>query len=161
MVRRGERRVRVVTVQPHAARPSSHLGDRAGFWLWALVGAGLAFGLISFVVFFLIPPLVGAVLLARRSPWRDGPVLLGMVAGAGVPLLVVAALQWDGWHDRVPGDNTPNPYYWGGVGLGLLLAGIAAFAVRPRRAGQRLRAMRRVGVEPTSPRGAPDFESGA
>jgi hypothetical protein len=58
-----------------------------------------------------------------------------MLAGAGVPFLVVAGLRWDSWHNRVAGDNTPNPYYWGGVGLCLLLAGMAAFAIRIRRSG--------------------------
>ena len=122
-----------MTVQPHAARPSSHLGDCVGFWLWALVGAGLVFGMVSFIVFLLFPPIIVGVLLVRLSHWKDGPVLLGLVAGAGLPLLVVAGLQWDSWHNRVAGDNTPNPYLWGGVGLCLLLAGIAAFAIRLRR----------------------------
>jgi hypothetical protein len=49
-----------------------------------------------------------------------------------VPLLVVAGLQWNAWHDRVVGDNTPNPYYWGGVGLFLFVAGIAAYEVARR-----------------------------
>ena len=122
-----------MTVQPHAT-PSSHLGDCVGFWLWTLVGAGLVFGLISFIGFIvLIPALAGAILLVRRSPWKEGPVTLGALAGAGLPLLVVAGLQWDSWHSRVAGDNVPNPYYWGGVGLCLFLAGIAAFAIRIRR----------------------------
>jgi hypothetical protein len=91
--------------------------------------------MVSFIVFFLIPPIVVAVLLVRLTPWKEGAATLGAIAGAGVPLLVVAGLQWDSWHNRIPGDNTPNPYYWGGVGLCLLLAGIAAFAVRIRRDG--------------------------
>ena len=127
-----------MTVHPHAAGPSSHLGGCVGFWLWALAGAGLVFGFISLGVLLLIPAVVFAVLLARLSPWKDGPVMLGMVAGAGVPLLVVAGLQWDSWPNRLPGDNTPNPYYWGGVGLGLLAAGVAAFAVS-RRGDRRAR----------------------
>lgn len=128
-----------MTVQSHAARPSSHLGDCAGFWLWALVGAGLIFGMVSFIGFLvLVPAAVAAILLARLSPWKGGAVLLGILAGAGVPLLVVAGLQWDSWHNRVAGDNTPNPYYWGGAGLCLLLAGIAAFGVS-RRGGRRAR----------------------
>jgi uncharacterized iron-regulated membrane protein len=89
--------------------------------------------MISFIVFFLIPPIVLAVVLVRRSRWRDGPVMTGIVAGAGVPLLVVAGLQWNAWHDRVVGDNTPNPYYWGGVGLFLFAAGIAAYELQRRR----------------------------
>jgi hypothetical protein len=122
-----------VTVQPHPSRPPSHLTGCVGFWLWALVGAGLVFGAISFIIFFLIPPILLAVLLGTRSRWNDGPVMLGMFAGAGVPLLVVAGLQWNAWHDRIIGDNTPNPFYWGFVGICLLLAGIAAYEVRRRR----------------------------
>jgi len=122
-----------VTVQPHATRPQSHLAGCAGFWLWALVGAGLVFGAISFIVFFLIPPVVLAVLLARRSRWSDGPSLIGLVAGAGLPLLLVAGLQWNSWHHRMVGDDTPNPFYWGGVGLCLLVAGVVAYAVLGRR----------------------------
>jgi hypothetical protein len=65
-----------------------------------------------------------------------------------VPLLVVAGLQWNAWHDRVVGDNTPNPYYWGGVGLFLFVAGIAAYEVARR--GYSLE-MPKVGIEPTRP----------
>ena len=121
-----------MTVQQHAIRPSSHLGDCVGFWLWALVGAGLVLGLISFVVFFLIPPVILAVVLLRRSRWSGGPVLLGVAAGAGLMLLVVAGLNWSDWHNRTVGDGVPNPFYWGGVGLFLLGAGIAAFEIRRR-----------------------------
>ena len=116
-------------------RPSTHLGDYVGFWLWALVGAGLVLGLISFIVFFLIPPVALLVVLIRWSRWKSGPVLLGMLAGAGLPLLVVAGVQWNAWHDRTIGDATPNPYYWGGVGLFLLATGIAVYEVLRRRSG--------------------------
>ena len=121
-----------MTVQSHASRPQSHLTGCVGFWLWALVGAGLVFGAISFIIFFLIPPILFAVLLGTRSRWNHGPVMLGMLAGAGVPLLVVAGLQWNPWHHRIVGDATPNPYYWGAVGICLLLAGIALYAIRGR-----------------------------
>ena len=122
-----------MTVQPHATRPQTHLAGCVGFWLSALVGAGLVFGAISFIVFFLIPPVVLAVVLARWSRWSDGPALIGLVAGAGVPLLVVAGLQWNSWHHRMVGDDTPNPFYWGGVGLLLLAVGTVAYAVLGRR----------------------------
>jgi hypothetical protein len=122
-----------VTVEPRVSRPSGQLGDYVGFWLWALVGAGLVFGLISFIVFFLIPPVALFIVLVRWSRWKRGPVLLGMLAGAGLPLLVVAGVQWNAWHDRTGGDLTPNPYYWGGVGLCLLVAGIASYEVFRRR----------------------------
>jgi uncharacterized membrane protein YidH (DUF202 family) len=98
-----------------------------------LVGAGLVIGLTSFVVFLLIPPVVGAVLLLRLSRWNGGPVLLGLIAGAGLSLLLVAALNWSDWHHRTIGDNVPNPYDWGGVGLCLVVAGVVAFALARRR----------------------------
>jgi uncharacterized membrane protein YidH (DUF202 family) len=54
--------------------------------------------------------------------------VLGIVAGVGLPLLAVAGIQWNSWQHRVVGDGTPNPYYWGGVGLLLLVVGVVAFA---------------------------------
>jgi hypothetical protein len=109
--------------------------DWVGFLLWALVGAGLVVGFTSFVIFLLIPPIVAAVLLIRLSRWNGGPVLLGLIAGAGLSLLLVAGLNWSDWQHRTIGDNTPNPYYWGGVGICLVAAGVVAFAVaRPRTA---------------------------
>ena len=123
----------LVTVQPHAARPGSHLNGWVGFWLWALFGAALVFGLVSFIVFFLVPAIVFGVVLVRLSPWNGGPVTLGAISGAGLMLLVVAGLNWSGWQHRLAGDNTPNPFYWGGVGLCLLVAGIGLYAVRIRR----------------------------
>jgi hypothetical protein len=111
----------------------SHLRGCVGFWLWALVGAGAVLGFLVLGFLVLVPVLAFGYVLQRRAGWRDSAVPLGLIAGAGVPLLLVAALQWDSWHHRVAGDNTPNPYGWGGVGLALLLSGIAAYAVRTRR----------------------------
>jgi hypothetical protein len=122
-----------VTVQPHVSRSSTHLGDCVGFWLWALVGAGLVFGAISFIVFFLIPPVALLFALLRWSRWKNGPVLLGMLAGAGLPLLVVAGLQWNAWHARTIGDAKPHPYCWGGVGVCLVLAGVVSYALLLQR----------------------------
>ena len=48
-------------------------------------------------------------------------------------LLLVAGLNWSGWQHRIVGDNTPNPYDWGGVGIFLVAAGVVAFAVAQRR----------------------------
>jgi len=72
--------------------------------------------------------------LVRLSRWSEGPVLLGLIAGAGLSLLLVAALNWSGWHQRTVGDGTPNPYDWGGVGLCLVGVGVVAYAFvrRPR-----------------------------
>jgi hypothetical protein len=122
-----------VTVQPHATRAQSHLSGCVGFWLWALAGALLVLGFLSLGVLLLLPAVVFIVVLARRSRWNDGRVVLGMVSGAGLPLLLVAGLNWSDWHHRIAGDNTPNPYYWGGAGLLLFVAGGLAFAVAQRR----------------------------
>ena len=103
-----------MTVQHQASRPSSRFGGWVGFWLWALVGAGV-------------------VLVQRRGEWKDGSVLLGLISGAGLPLLLVAALNWSSWQDRTIGDGTPNPYDWGAVGVLLIGAGTAAYALRRRR----------------------------
>lgn len=106
-----------------------HLVGCTGFWLWALVGFGLVLGFISFVFFSLIPATVIAVLLLRRKDWAEGPVLLGLVSGAGLTLLLVAAINWNGWHHRTPGNEYPNPYHWGIPGICLVLAGVVGFAV--------------------------------
>ncbi len=129
----GERRIWWVTMHPRATRSWFHFVGCVGFWLWALVGAAVAFGFISFVGWFAMVPAAGvAYLLTRRSDWKDGPVL-GLVTGAGLPLLFVAALHWNSWQHRIPGDNTPNPYDWGGVGLCLVIAGMVAYTVGGRR----------------------------
>lgn len=110
----------------------SHLRGCTGFWLWALVGAAGTFGLVDW--FFLIPAVGIGYLVQRREGWRDGPVLVGLLTGAGFPLIFVAALHWNEWHHRIAGDNTPNPYDWGVVGLALVFAGIVAYAVKRERA---------------------------
>jgi MYXO-CTERM domain-containing protein len=105
-----------------------------GFSLWALVGAGVVVAFISFVGWlFLVPVAVVVLLVQRRSEWKDGSVLLGLITGAGLPLLLVAALNWNAWQDRTVGDATPNPYDWGAVGVFLAGAGIAAYALHRRR----------------------------
>jgi hypothetical protein len=93
----------------------------------------LVLGFVSLGLLLLLPAVVFVVVLARRSRWSDGRVVLGMVSGAGLPLLLVAGLNWSDWHHRTIGDGTPNPYYWGGVGLCLLATGIVAYSVVRRR----------------------------
>lgn len=105
-----------------------------GFSLWALVGAGVVVAFISFVGWlFLVPAAVVVVLVQRRSEWKDGSVLLGLITGAGLPLLLVAALNWNAWQNRTIGDATPNPYDWGAAGVFLVSAGIVAYGLRRRR----------------------------
>jgi uncharacterized membrane protein YidH (DUF202 family) len=117
-----------VAAEPHAVRSGPRLAGWAGFWLWALVGAAVVLGFVSLTILLLIPAVVFAVVLARLSTWNERTVVLGIVAGVGLPLLAVAGIQWNSWQHRVGGDGTPNPYYWGGVGLLLLVVGVVAFA---------------------------------
>jgi uncharacterized membrane protein YidH (DUF202 family) len=122
-----------VTVHPHATRRQSHLGGCARFWLWALAGAGLVLGFVSLGLLLLLPAVVFIVVLARRTRSGDSQALLGLVSGAGLPLLLVAGINWNDWQHRVVGDGTPNPYYWGGLGLCLLVAGVVAYGLLMRR----------------------------
>jgi hypothetical protein len=117
-----------VAAEPHAVRSRPRLAGWAGFWLWALVGAAVVLGFVSLTLVLLIPAVVFVVVLARLSTWNEHTVVLGVVSGVGLPLLVAAALNWSDWQHRVVGDGTPNPYYWGGVGLLLLAAGAASYA---------------------------------
>ena len=84
--------------------------------VWMFVGAS-ALALIGAAAMLnplclLLSPVALLVVLIRWSRWKRGPVLLGMLAGAGLPLLVVAGVQWNAWHDRTAGDLTPNPPYF-------------------------------------------------
>jgi hypothetical protein len=122
-----------VVAKADEAAEGSRLGGWAGFWLWALVGALIVLGFVGLGLLLLIPGVVFAIVLARLSSWNEDTVLLGVVSGVGLPLLVVAGLQWDSWHQRAVGDGTPNPYYWCGVGLILLGGGAGAYAYLRRR----------------------------
>jgi hypothetical protein len=117
-----------VATEPHAVGSGSRLTGWAGFWLWALVGAAVVLGFVSLTMLLLIPAVVFAVVLARLSTWNERTVVLGILSGVGLPLLVVAGLNWSDWQHRVVNDGTPNPYYWGGVGLFLLAVGVVTFA---------------------------------
>jgi len=44
-------------------------------------------------------------------------------------------LQWNAWRDGLIGESTPNPFYWGGLGLCPLVAGMAAYEVARRHDG--------------------------
>ncbi len=122
-----------MAAEPHAVRSRPRLAGWAGFWLWALVGAAVVFGFVSLTLLLLIPAVVFAVVVARLSTWNQRTVVLGIVSGVGLPLLVVAALNWSDWQHRVVGDGTPNPFYWGGVGLLLLAAGAGSYSLLCRR----------------------------
>jgi hypothetical protein len=124
-----------------AAHPETprhpHLVGCTGFWLWALVGFGAVLGFISLAWITLAPATVVAIFLLRRKDWADGPVLLGLVSGAGFTLLLVAALNWNDWQHRTPGNEYPNPYHWGIPGAGLVLAGMLGYSVMRWRGSRR------------------------
>jgi hypothetical protein len=106
-----------------------HLGGCLGFWLWSVVGLGATLGFISFFWFGFPPALLVAYFVTRRAEWKDGPVLFGLLAGAGLCFLLVAAINWNGWQHRTPGNEYPDPYHWGGVGLTLVVAAAVSYAV--------------------------------
>lgn len=112
----------------------SHSTGCAWFWAWALVGAGLALSMISFIgVLTILPVAIVGLLLARRG--RVSP--FGLVSGVGVMLLVVAYLQRQG-----PGTTCTytatgssceqhlNPIPWLVVGLVCFAAGVVGHARR-------------------------------
>jgi hypothetical protein len=116
------------------------------FGIWLLLGGGFAFGflaILSIGIFVLPVVLILAVLAGRRGVTGRG--LLGLVSGAGLPLLYVAWLNRDG-----PGEvcrrvangvectQQSSPWPWLGVGLALVAAGAALFvAVGARRSDAR------------------------
>jgi hypothetical protein len=122
-----------VTLQSPRPGWASHVGGCLGFWLWALVGIGVTLGFVSFFWFAIPPALLLAYLISRRPRWNDGPPLLGLIAGAGLCFLLIAAINWSGWHHRTPGNDYPNPYTWGGAGLVLIATAVIAYAVRRER----------------------------
>lgn len=121
----------------YAPERKDHLIGCAWFWAWAAIGAGLAFGFVSFLgVLALVPTLLLGFLISRLHAvnWFGG------VAGIGVMLLVIAYVQRQG-----PGTTctrTPtsisceqhlNPIPWLVVGLLFLSIGIAGHARRSAR----------------------------
>jgi hypothetical protein len=112
------------------ARRRWHFGD--GIWslCWAGVGALAAVGAISLGPLGLGPALLLAVLMTRRARWRRAA--FGFIAGAGLPLLVVAYLNRSG-----PGiecyrtassagcDQRLDPVPWLVSGVVLVLVGLA------------------------------------
>jgi hypothetical protein len=110
-----------------------HLAGCGWFWVWALVGAGTAFGLL--VLGMLAIPVIALVLwpLVSRPAIRRSAY--GLVTGFGLPLLYVAWLQRAGpgttcWHTATGGgcDQHLNPLPWLIVGIALVTAGLVAHA---------------------------------
>jgi len=114
-----------------------------GFWLSAIVGVGLGFG-ISVIGLVTVPAsLVVAIVLLSRPRFRGSAY--GVLVGIGAPLLFVAYDNRDG-----PGtvcrsynggrgmqcDDLYDPRKWAVVGLAFVIVGVLAqlFATGPRAA---------------------------
>ena len=111
------------------------------FWLWAVVGVGLGFG-ISVIGLVAIPAsgLVAIVLLSRP---RLRASAYGVLVGIGIPLLAVAYMNREGpgtvCHSFDAGrgvqcDDLYDPRKWAAIGLAFVVADLLAqmFASGPR-----------------------------
>jgi 4-amino-4-deoxy-L-arabinose transferase-like glycosyltransferase len=105
-------------------------------WLWFLVwlalGGSFALGMFSLGPLVLVPVALVAIALAVRVP-RSRQSAFGLVAGAGVLLLVIAYLNRQGpgmtcWHTAAASgcDEHLNPLPWLVVGVVLVVGGAVA-----------------------------------
>jgi len=107
------------------------------FWIWAVVGATGALGLVSLGPLALVPAIIAAAAMARNPSVRRPA--LGLLAGAGFLSLFVAYVQREGpgttcWHTATASgcDQHLNPIPWLVVGLALV---IGAAVTQQRNAG--------------------------
>ena len=115
----------------------AHPGECWWFLVWAIVGGCLTISFVSVVGLFFLPVAALAGLRWRRASSATAP--LGVISGAGVPLLLVAYLQRKGpgtvcWHTATASgcDDYLDPRPWLAIGLVLLLGGIGAFVAGRR-----------------------------
>jgi hypothetical protein len=119
----------------------THLTDCASFWAWAVVGCVLAFGAVSLGPLLLVPAAILAFVLASRTSRGSA---FGLLTGVGVLLLFVSYVNREGpgttcWERGTAsgcGEHL-NPLPWLVLGLGLVVAGIGAFAVSRARQAPR------------------------
>jgi len=118
----------------------AHLAGCGWFWIWALVGCAVALAAVSLGPLLLLPTLAAAAFMASRRRIRSSA--FGLLTGAGALFLVVAWLQRRGpgevcWQRGTASgcDQYLNPLPWLAIGIVLVVAGIAAHAVRARRSG--------------------------
>ena len=107
------------------------------FWLWAIVGVGLALSMSSLGLILGLPVVVLAVLMARHPRLR--PAWLGVLVGVGALLLFVAYLQREGpgftcWQKENSSgcDSHLDPRPWLIAGILFVAAGLIARAWRAR-----------------------------
>ena len=96
------------------------------FWLWALVGAAIAFALLasaSIGLFFLPLAIVLAVLAANLTR-RRSEALGALVGAAGICFLIA-------WVQRAPGGLDPRS--WLVAGIVLAAAGLGGYGLTRRR----------------------------
>ena len=102
-----------------------HLVGCAWFWAWAVVGAGAALSVLSFIgTLTVLPVALAALFMGRKENIRESA--FGLVSGVGLLLLYV------GWIHRTGEFLDPRP--WFGFGTALVVAGIAGHLARERRA---------------------------
>jgi hypothetical protein len=97
-----------------------HLVGCWWFWVWALVGAGAALGLVSLGVLALGPAFAVGVVMASNDRIRGSS--FGVLTGGGFVSLFIAYLQRDG------SDLDPRP--WLVIGIALVTAGMVGHALR-------------------------------
>jgi hypothetical protein len=102
-----------------------HLIGCLGFWVWSLVGAALAIGLVSLGPILLLPVFAVVVLMASNDGIRASA--FGLLTGVGLVSLFIAHLHRDG------SDLDPRP--WLVIGLVLVAAGVICHTLRSARTG--------------------------
>ena len=120
-----------------AGRQKLHLVGCAWFWAWAVVGAGVALGMVSLGPLLLLPLAVIVWLMTRKRPIRGA---FGLFSGVGALLLVVAYLQRQGpgttcWQTATGGgcEEHLDPIPWLVAGIAFFTAGLVGHAWRSAR----------------------------
>lgn len=112
-------------------------GTWAEFFVWAVLGAAAAFGLVIFGTLAAVPILIGVGLAVTRPALRRS--WFGAMTGVGAMSLYVAFAQRRGpgtvcWQTATASgcDQYANPWPWLVVGAALVVAGFVAHARRMR-----------------------------
>jgi hypothetical protein len=116
-------------------RPSP--GTWKEFFVWAVLGAAAAFGLVIFGTLSAVPILIGVLLGATRPTLRRS--WFGAMTGVGATSLYVAFVQRRGpgtvcWQTATASgcDQYADPWPWLIAGAALVVAGFVAHARRMR-----------------------------